>query len=203
LAEHDNSLPSTEKSPTITNRQQKEALLYPVLEGWLSAQGYQSKNISSNRSLGKWGNPDLAGVIALDCFSGISLEVVTIEAKTSLENWEQFIFEAVSHRRFANRSYFAFAHPEEAIAKIPQDLRYYTELYNIGVLLLSLENDTYNKLINGNLENLLDVEDVDILEIYSAPYNFVQPKYQIKFCNALGINCVKELYQWGKGSTEV
>ncbi|MEH2338428.1 hypothetical protein [Nostoc sp.] len=119
-------------------RKQKEKLLYPVLESWLIAQGYQSSNVSSNRSLGKWGNPDLAGVNALDNFSGVSLEIVTVEAKTSLENWEQWIFEAISHRRFANRSYFAFAHPEETISKIPQDLRYYAELYNIGVLVLSL-----------------------------------------------------------------
>jgi hypothetical protein len=58
-------------------------------------------------------------------------------------------------------------------------------------------------LTEGTLENPLDSEDVDIVEIYSAPYNFVQPKYQIKFCNALGITCVKELYQWGKRPVEV
>lgn len=197
----DISLPIVEETPII--RRQKEALLYSVLESWLIAQGYQSANVSSSRSLGKWGNPDLAGINALDNFSGVSLEVVTIEAKTSLENWEQWIFEAISHRRFANRSYFAFAHPEETISKIPQDIRYYAELYNIGVLVLSLDNKKFQKLIGGELEDPLDSEDVDILEIYSAPYNFVQPKYQIKFCNALGINCAKKLYQWGKRPAEV
>ncbi|NEO84612.1 MAG: hypothetical protein F6J87_10215 [Spirulina sp. SIO3F2] len=186
-----------------TARRQKEALLYPVLESWLIAQGYQSANVSANRSLGKWGNPDLAGINALDSFNGISVEVVTIEAKTSSEKWEQWIFEAISHRRFANRSYFAFAHPEEAISKIPQDMRYYAELYNIGVLVLSLENETFEKLMQGTLDNSLDSEEVDIVEIYSAPYNFVQPKYQIKFCHALGITCVKELYQWGNQSEQV
>lgn len=184
-------------------RRQREALLYPVLESWLTAQGYQSANVSSSRSLGKWGNPDIAGINALDSFNGISVEVVTIEAKTSLENWEQWIFEAISHRRFANRSYFAFTHPEEAISKIPQDIRYYAELYNVGVLVLSLENGTFEKLTQGTLDKELDSEEVDIVEIYSAPYNFVQPKYQIKFCNALGITCVKELYQWGSRPEEV
>ncbi|MEH1933615.1 MAG: hypothetical protein V7L14_07770 [Nostoc sp.] len=195
-------IPARNEETTVARRQ-KETHLYPVLVSWLIAQGYQSSNVSSNRSLGKWGNPDLAGVNALDNFNGLSLEVVTIEAKTSLENWEQWIFEAVSHRRFANRSYFAFAHPEETISKIPQDIRYYAELYNIGVIVLSLENETFQKLIGGTLQNPLESEDVDIVEIYSAPYNFVQPKYQIKFCNALGITCAKELYQWGKRATEV
>jgi hypothetical protein len=194
---------ATDVEETPVARRQIEVLLYPVLESWLIAQGYQAADVSAIRSLGKWGNPDLAGINAIDNFSSLSLEVVTIEAKKSLENWEQWIFEAVSHRRFANRSYFAFAHPEEAISKIPQDIRYYAELYNIGVLVLSLENKLFAQLINGELTTSLSSEDVDIVEIYSAPYNFVQPKYQIKFCNAVGINCVKKLYQWGNHPTEV
>jgi hypothetical protein len=202
IVDAENSSTDIEETPIV--RRQKEALLYSVLESWLIAQGYQSSNISSTRSLGKWGNPDLAGINAIDNFSGVSLEVVTIEAKTSLDNWEQWIFEAVSHRRFANRSYFAFAHPEEAISKIPQDIRYYAELYNIGVLVLSLKAEIFEKLITGALQTPLGSEDeVDIVEIYSAPYNFVQPKYQIKFCNAVGIACVKELYQWGKNPVKV
>jgi hypothetical protein len=194
---------ATDVEETPGARRKMEVLLYPVLESWLIAQGYQAANVSAMRSLGKWGNPDLAGINAIDNFSSLSLEVVTIEAKKSSENWEQWIFEAVSHRRFANRSYFAFAHPEEAISKIPQDIRYYAELYNIGVLVLSLENELFRQLDKGELKTPLSSEDVDIVEIYSAPYNFVQPKYQIKFCNAVGINCVKKLYQWGNHPTEV
>ena len=102
-------------------RIQKEALLYTLLESWLVAQGYQSQDVSAGRSLGKWGNPDVAGISALDSFNGLSIELVTIEAKVSLDDWEKWIFEAVSHKRFANRSYFAFAHPEETVTKIPQD----------------------------------------------------------------------------------
>lgn len=187
-----------EQSPTTPQgRRQKEALLYPVLESWLITQGYQSSDVSSGRALGKWGNPDIAGISAIDGFHGLSIEVVTIEAKTSLESWEQWIFEAISHRRFANRSYFAFAHPEEAISKLPQDMRYYAELYNIGVLALSLENRIFDQLVNGELTTPLESDQVDVIEVYSAPYNFVQPKYQLKFCTALGISSAKELYQWG------
>lgn len=188
----------------ISNKQtqrriQKENLLYPVLESWLVAQGYQAEDVSSGRSLGKWGNPDVAGIIALDTFNSLSIELVTIEVKTSLDDWEQWIFEAVSHKRFANRAYFAFAHQEETISKIPQDMRYYAELYGIGVIALSMDNEKYRKLHSGELTAPLESEDLDIIELFSAPYTFVQPKYQLKFCTALGINCLKQLYHWGKG----
>lgn len=184
----------------VSPRKQKEKLLYPVLESWLITQDYQTSDISTGKTLGKWGNPDIAGIHALDGLSGTSIEVVTIEAKVSLENWEQWIFEAISHRRFANRSYFAFAHPSEMIAKIPQDMRYYAELYQIGVLVLSIENSNFEKLNEGQFHGELDLEDVDIIELYSAPYNFVQPKYQVKFLKAQGIECSKSLYRWGSNS---
>jgi len=184
--------------PQPQKKIQKEILLYPVLESWLVAQGYQAEDVSSGRSLGKWGNPDVAGISALDAFNGLSIELVTIEAKVSLDNWEQWIFEAVSHRRFANRAYFAFAHPEETISKIPQDMRYYAELYGIGVIALSMETEKFKKLHAGELTEPLDSEDVEVMEVFSAPYSFVQPKYQVKFCDALGVKCLKELYRWGR-----
>ncbi len=193
-----NSTSSNLPSSISQKKTQKEILLYPVLESWLVAQGYQAEDISSGRSLGKWGNPDVAGISALDAFNGLSIELVTIEAKVSLDNWEQWIFEAVSHRRFSNRAYFAFAHPEETISKIPQDMRYYSELYGIGVIVLSMENEKYKKLQSGELTDPLDSEDVEIIEVFSAPYSFVQPKYQLRFCDSLGITCLKELYRWGR-----
>jgi hypothetical protein len=179
-------------------RSQKEILLYPILESWLVTQGYQAKDISSTRVLGKWGNPDVAGINALDAFNGLSIELVTIEAKTSLDNWEMLIFEAVSHRRFANRAYFAFAQPDETANKIPSEMRYYAELYGIGILVLSVDDTKYQQLHDGKLLEPLNSEDVDIIEVFSAPYNVVQPKYQLKFCEALDISCLKKLYHWGR-----
>lgn len=177
---------------------QRESRLYQILASWLVVQGYQAQDVSSGRALGKWGNPDVAGIHALDTFNNLSVEVVTIEAKINLNGWEQLIFEAVSHRRFANRAYFAFAHPEETISKIPQDMRYYAELYGIGVLALSMPIDKYNELQRGHSTEDLDSEDVEVVEVFSAPFSFVQPKYQLKFCSALGVSCLKDLYLWGK-----
>jgi hypothetical protein len=199
VASDSGDLTASKDETRTTKRVQKEILLYPILRSWLAAQGYQAEDISSGRTQGRWGNPDVAGISARDAFNGLSIELVTVEAKTSLDNWEQLIFEAISHRRFANRSYFAFAHEEEMIKKIPSEMRYYAELYNIGVLVLSMDNEKYRELHEGKLTEPLSSEDVEIIEIFSAPYNFVQPKYQLDFCkDALKISCLKELYSWGR-----
>ncbi|MCI0722602.1 MAG: hypothetical protein L0338_27065 [Acidobacteria bacterium] len=149
-------------------RRLKEPLLYPVLESWLIAQDYQAADVSSGRSLGKWGNPDVAGISAIDAFNGLSIELVTVEAKVSLDGWEQWIFEAVSHRRFANRAYFAFAHPEETVSKIPQDMRYYSELFGVGVLVLAMDNENFKALHAGELNEPLGAEDVEVIEFCAA-----------------------------------
>jgi len=199
--DNNNSQPSN--SCDIANRVSRlnrESLLYPVLEAWLIGQGYQAGNISTGKALGKWGNPDVAGINPLGAFNGFSVEVATIEAKTSINDWEKWIFEAISHRRFANRAYFAFAHQSETISKIPKDMRYYAELYDIGVLVISVENTRYDELMNGENIGELASGDVEIIELYSAPYNFVQPKYQLQFCEALGIGNIQKLYQWGNNA---
>lgn len=183
---------------TVNNQnyvRQKEILLYPFLQDWLSAQGYRAKDVSQSRALGKWGNPDICGILHISGLQDL-YEIVTIEAKVSLTEWEKWIFEAVSHRRFANRVYFAFIHPEEHRPKIPQDMRYYAELFNIGVLIMEVSEVYYKRFINGEIA-AIDPEEVDIIEHYSAPFNFVQPKYQVKYLGTLGINRPQELWAWG------
>ena len=140
---------------------------------------------------------DKANLNEVTLGTDIKVEVVTIEAKTSFFDWEHWFFEAVSHRRFANRSYFAFAHPFEAISLIPQDMRYYSELYSVGVIVIGMETSHFELLKNGELSEI-DINDVDIQEIYSAPYNHTQPKYQSKFLEALEIRDVRSLYNWGR-----
>lgn len=177
---------------------EKEKLLYPVLKEWLMGQSYRAKDTSTNRAMGKWGNPDLTGIHVAEQLARFSLEVVTIEAKVSLSDWERWIFEAVSHRRFANRAYFCFAQPEEAIAKIPQDMRYYSELYGIGVLVVSMDAQQFERLVSGQLIKALAVADVDMYELFSAPYHHVQPRYQERFCrDFLEITTTQHLLTWG------
>jgi hypothetical protein len=189
--------PETSGEKAATNKQ-KEKLLYPVLKGWLMGQGYRAKDTSTVKAMGRWGNPDLTGIHVAEQLALFSLEVVTIEAKVSLSDWQYWIFEAVSHRRFANRAYFCFAQPEEGIAKIPQDMRYYSELYGIGVLMVSMDSQQFEQLGNGLLSEPLTVADVDIMQLFSAPYHHVQPRYQDSFCRqGLEITTTQQLLTWG------
>lgn len=179
-------------------RGEKEKLLYPVLVSWLQEQGYQSKDTSGGKKHGKWGNPDVTGLLPIEHYQNVVLELVTIEVKSSLEGWEHWIFEAVSHRRFANRAYFAFAHPSETIKKLPTEMRYYSELFGIGILIIGLSNKTFSELRNGKLENPVELDDADIVEAYSAPFSYVQPQYQTKYCEAISIKGTKDLFAWGE-----
>jgi hypothetical protein len=197
LSEQEYRTPSVSTPSKEAGKSQKELLLYPALTEWLMERKYRAKDISSGRGLGKWGNPDVAGIKSIDIFNGISIEVATIEAKVTKDGWEQLIFEAISHRRFANRAYFAFAHPSELYDKLPLDeMRYYSELFQVGILVIRLDTDTFSKLAKGEIESL-DTSVVDIEEVNSAPYQIVQPKYQLEFCRAQGINVLHDLHRWG------
>jgi hypothetical protein len=76
-------------------------------------------------------------------------------------------------------------------------MRYYAELYNIGILVLAMDNNKYTQLQSGGLESI-EPDDIEVIEVFYAPYNFVQPKYQLMFCESLGISCPKQLYRWGR-----
>ncbi|MEZ5325792.1 MAG: hypothetical protein R3F19_12110 [Verrucomicrobiales bacterium] len=193
------SIPDPQEDDKVKKRVEKEKLLYPVLISWMLMQGFRAADVSKIKSMGRWGNPDITGIAVEEHFGLHSLDICTIEAKTSITDWQMWIFEAISHRRFANRSYFAFAHPIEARNKIPPEMRYYAELFKIGVLVIALENDVFEKLGNGEITESLKPEDVEIIEVYSAPYSQVPPKYQKGFCErSLEISSTKQLWLWGE-----
>lgn len=188
--------PATQET---TTRKEKERLLYPVMEAWILEQDFQANDTSSLRRGGIWGNPDLTGIKIIDSFYGIDVEVLTIETKVTHQNWEQFFFEAVAHRRFANKAYFAFSVPDEQTSKIPKNMRYYSELYQVGVLVISLEQDRFDSLLDGKLTKPINPEDADVLEVYSAPFCNVQRRYQFDYLEStLGIGSRRSLDRWGK-----
>lgn len=180
-------------------RREKERLLYPVLLNWLIEQEYRAKITATGRANGWWGNPDITGIICDEAFGNLTLEVATIEAKLSEKQWKQWIFEAISHRRFANRSYFAFAYPSELIKKLDPELRYFSELYHIGVLVIGMDQSTYNDLQSGKLLEPIEDDEVDIIELYSAPYSPVQPRFQKDYLQSLKITSTPEVARWGQG----
>lgn len=197
---HSESGPADEKQATNDDgRREKEKRLYDVLLNWLIEQEYRSKVTASTRGNGQWGNPDISGIACDESFGSLWLEVATIEVKLSERDWKKWIFEAVSHRRFANRSYFAFAHRAEVIKKLDSELRYFSELYQVGILVVAMESQQYDDLQSGALEKPVDDEDVDIIELYSAPYTAVQPRYQKEFLKTLKITSTPDVARWGRG----
>lgn len=179
-----------------SERKEKEKLLYPILKTWLQEQGYRTKDTSTQKVMGKWGNPDLTGIKVEDNIVATDVEIVTIEAKISSDNWEYNFFEAVSHRRFANRVYFAFAHPLDLVKQLPSALRYYSELYDVGVLVVGMSKDDFDKFKKGQVEKI-EYDSTDTYELYSAKYFNLPTKFQKAYFKAIGINENRDLYLWG------
>jgi hypothetical protein len=191
--------PEYKESKEAKKRVEREKLLYPLLMQWARTRGYNAGDTSTTKAMGKWGNPDVAGVKVTEYLGAFSIELLTIEAKTSFNDWEQLIFESVSHRRFANRAYFAFAHPKDLVGKsVGEEMLYYAELFGVGLLVIGVENKTYEKLIQGELVDTLEPEEVDIREFYSSPYHYVPLAQQKLFCSkALKCDDVTALVRWG------
>jgi hypothetical protein len=156
--------------------------------------------VDSKRTNGIWGNPDIAGIQIISGITGVSVEVVTIEAKATETHWERWFFEAVSHRRFSNRTYFAFAYPAGELDKLDHELRYYSELFRVGVLIVALPKEKYDDLKQGKVKHPFTLDEVDIVELYSAPFNHVLPRFQKHFIEeSLRIKDVLEAATWGEG----
>lgn len=178
-------------------RVEREAQLYPVLKSWLIERGYRADDTSARRKLGRWGNPDVVGIRIDEHLGAVELEVASIEAKPSVENWEKWIFEAVSHRRFVHRAYFAFAVPDELRGKMSEDLRYYSERFGVGILTVVLANDVYRELLDGSPREPVTAEDADVVELYPATPDAVPMRYRKQLCKALDITGLDALFHWG------
>lgn len=174
-----------------------EDALYPIFRQWLLGQGYRAKVTASMRTLGKWSNPDVTGIRVSEHLGRVDIEIATVEAKKDLTDWERVFFEAVSHRRFATRAYFAFPVPESGQSKLPEDMRYYSELYNVGVLTLVMADDEYAKYQDGSVQVLTNSDTTDVVEVLSARSAPVPMSQQRRFCEAVEIADLQSLLRWG------
>ncbi|WPO39795.1 hypothetical protein [Tardiphaga sp. 42S5] len=113
--------------------------LYPLVSSWLQTKGFTSKDVSTLKGGGKWGNPDIVGVKKVDLFGSIEIEVASCEVKLSETGWEQYIFEAISHKRFSNRSWFVYRIGDAGRA-LPKAIDYYAERYKVGVVQIFLND---------------------------------------------------------------
>lgn len=181
-------------------RTNRERLLYPFLRDWLMSQGYRAKDTSLIKGNSRWGNPDITGLKIIDNVLSTEIEIATIEAKASLRNWKIDFFEAVAHRRFSNRAYFAFPIGDNKPREVLRELRYYSELYEVGVLLISMPEAALKEYESTGILPLENIEDyIDIIEFYTAKFNNLPIMYQKDFYKSLGIKERKDLYEFGEG----
>lgn len=185
----------------------REFLLYPLLEQWLTDQNYKvAKNIFNKRSNETWGNPDIAGIRVEEHLSRFEIEITTIEAKPSKDqwgnNWRKDIFEAVSHKRYANRVYFSIAVRLGDKLSDLSELKYYCELYRVGLIIIEINpilfKDFEAKDISASGFTEQQKELIFITEKLPAPFDYVPLKYQREFCeNTLQIGNLTELFSFG------
>ena len=132
--------------------------LYPLLHLWLRTKDFVAKDISNLKSGGKWGNPDVIGVKRVDLFGSVEIEIASCEVKLSEQNWEQFIFEAISHKRFSNRSWFAYR-ISQAGKSLPKAIEYYAERYKVGIIQILLTDEELLKLKSAKNEVVEELVD--------------------------------------------
>jgi Uncharacterized protein conserved in bacteria len=124
----------------------KEFDLYPLVSFWLeSKKNYTAKDLSSLKGGGKWGNPDIVGVSRTDLFGSIEIELVSCEVKLSSSSWEMFIFEAISHKRFSNRSWYCYR-VTDPNAPLPTGMEYYAERYKVGIVQIYMTDAELGRL---------------------------------------------------------
>lgn len=186
-------------------RQKREEVLYNLLAEWFTSKSYNSEVTANIRKGTRWGNPDIVGILLVDDPLGRQqIEIGTIEAKISLSDWRKEFFEAVSHKRFSNRSYFAFAvgANEPSPESIPsyEELRKYGEKYNIGILAVFLNENDYKQLTQSEVTSLkLTIDDVVVSEIWPAMYELISTSELYSFVkDVLGLTSPTMVNSFGK-----
>ncbi len=194
-----------EDSEPVGIKSNREQRLYALLAEWLEAKEYQAEDTSLSKKGGAWGNPDVVG---LRCFEGFSstlhIELASIEAKLTDSNWRRVFFEAVSHKRFADRAYFAFSFgaTEPSVSKLPEfhELREYGEKYRVGILTVFMEPAIHKALCEstGNAIPALSLENVRVEEVWPAVSDPVPASTRETFIReVLEISTLQQLHKFG------
>lgn len=157
--------------------------LYPLMELWLQQKGYRSKDMSSLKSGGRWGNPDIIGAERVELFGAVEVDLASCEVKLAEANWEQVIFEAISHKRFANRSWFCYRVGGDQA--LPKGMAYYAERYRVGVVQIILSDEELLDLKAAKRTPLDFIENV--VEKVPALYDYVPLREQREVIERTGI----------------
>lgn len=178
-----------------------EKHLWPIVVDWLKTHKqveFASSTIANIKAGGKWGNPDVVGFNVIEELGFYDVEITTLEVKPSITDWKQFLFEAVSHKRFSERVYFAFRTEGELQAKDRIEMQRYAEKYGIGLVNLQVDNDSYKSLTNWDKKN--EEFKVGILENFvelaPAPFEAISIRNKIDFLKQLGISKKSDIYNF-------
>lgn len=177
---------------------QRERCLYKVLQDWLQLRCDKVFISAFSKAGGPWGNPDIVGIksyTGLD--ETIHLELTSVEAKISKSQWERNLFQAVAHRRFADRAYFAFGFPSDLVdmSCLPEyeKMREYAERFNIGILAVFVPVAIYEQLLKAKAPEL-SAADVVVVEVWPALYAPVPALTREQFIKeVLGISSLSEI----------
>ncbi len=193
---NDESLTQPQKNISDSNIALREKDFYVLLKNWFFEMKYDRVQVTSEmKKNGKWGNPDLVGLRIDHILTNLNLEIATIEFKLFMDNWQYWIFEAVAHSRFSNRSYFAFCSTDPLFEKIENELRLYADHYKIGLLIVELPVEEFKLLKEGKPFNVS--KDRKVRELLPAPYVETMPFFRKKFLEAVGITDIDALYRFG------
>lgn len=182
-----------EDTPNEETAEACEADMYPAIENWLFGKGYRAKTVAGKRKNGTWGNPDVVGFKVQDFLGKMDVELVSIECKKTWDNWQHWIFEAVSHSRFVDRSYFAFVNRFDEISKQSEELFKYAEYFGVGLLVLEVSSEDYENFKTGTR---IDLENAVLREIYAAPLHKPQIDAKYDFLKKLGIQNMTDLLNY-------
>ena len=167
----------------------RESSLYPIVEMWLNEKkqyGVVSKVYNRTKNK-KWGNPDIVGVNLYDDFGVKHIEIATVEVKPDLKDWRQYIFEAVSHKRFADKAYFMFWLTESEAMKELEEMYMYADKYNIGLCQITIgkkDIDGWEKKSEGEK---IEIIDSCIIELFPAPIDDAGMREKLNFLKNLGV----------------
>ncbi|MCW6508458.1 hypothetical protein [Lichenifustis flavocetrariae] len=148
---------------------------YPIVQLWLEQKGYKAKDMSNLKSGGAWGNPDIIGVDRVELFGAVEVDLVSCEVKLNSENWERMIFEAISHKRFSNRSWFCYRVKSDD-EPLPKGIEYYAERYKVGIVQIFITDKEMMEIKDKSKEPLHFIDRT--IERTPALYDYVPLREQ-------------------------
>lgn len=168
--------------------------LYPVIKEWMQLSlEVKGVDISSKRGSLKWRNPDLLGIKEIDFLGESIFEILTIEVKPNMQDWTMYIFEAVSHSLFSNKTYFAYL-KDNFYDKVSDEMKLYASKFGIGIISIAIDDKERTNITSSEkLLSALSDGTCQIKEEVPAPYHVPDVYLQKKFLDGLDIHTKTDL----------